>query len=355
MKRSLAWMAALCVAVVCGSVRAEGIFVPASSRVDMVHDAARDLVYIASSDGRVLRYQVGTGTFLSPIVLGGSLGGIDLSPDGNQLAVADRQSSSTQLWMHLVNLPTLTTRKLTAQKAFYEGGMWTVAYTAEGRILATSQFNGSGWVPMRSFNPLTRKSAQLASVRQDTMLAASSDRQTVAFAESNISDGRWGLYDVPTGRFVRRDGYTNGTSWFNYEIATDPMGSQFAVPTYGGTMIYNDVYQRVAVIGQYAAGQPVGAVYHPTMNRVYFPWAQSSEVRVYDTTTFQQVGAYDAEYVFAHTGNYAFGNGRIRIARDGSLLMVSVAGGVRLIRLDAGPTSARGTSKAAAGKALRVD
>jgi hypothetical protein len=52
---------------------AAGTFITAPSRVDMVHDSARDTVYITSGGGSVLRYQLGTNSFLSPFNLGGNL------------------------------------------------------------------------------------------------------------------------------------------------------------------------------------------------------------------------------------------------------------------------------------------
>lgn len=82
-------------------VHAEGFFIPASSRVDMVYDDNRHLVYITNGNS-LLRYDLSTASFLSPIQLGGNLSGIDISPDGNTLAVADRSG----VWIHLVDLQT---------------------------------------------------------------------------------------------------------------------------------------------------------------------------------------------------------------------------------------------------------
>src|ERR1044071_638252 len=67
--------------------QAVGTFIPAALRVDMVYDSARDLLYVTNGDS-VLRYQVGSNTFLSPFTIAGSnLSGIDLSPDGTTLVV----------------------------------------------------------------------------------------------------------------------------------------------------------------------------------------------------------------------------------------------------------------------------
>ncbi len=324
------------VAPVAAPALAEGVLLPTSTAVDMVHDAKRDVVYISSSDGQLLRYHRPTARFLAPIAFSGPLGGMDISQDQDQLAIADRTAAGTDVGVHLLNLRNLSRRRLSTPRASYPGGQtyegsaWTVAYAADRSVLVTSQFNGSGSVPLRRFTPLGATKI-LGEVTQNTMLKTSADRKTIAFAESNISDGRWGLYDAPTGQLVRRQWYQDGTSWFNYEIAVDSIGGQFAIPTYGGTFIYDADYVRIATIGQYAAGQPIGAVYHPRLALAYFPWAQSTQVRVFDMRTFQQIGAHDAEYSFTHPGNGSFQPGRIRISEDGRLLMVKVGTGVRLI------------------------
>ncbi len=323
---------------------AAGTFISAPQRVDMVHDDSRGLIYI-SQGGEILRYHIATGSFLPPIVLGGRLKGLDLSTDNGTLAVADDLSSVTSGWVHLVSLSDLSARTMPFIKSgSYESGTFSVSFAADGKLYATTEFLGSGGTPLRRLDPVTGIWTQVASVRQGTMLSASGDGDTLAFAESNISDGRWGLLDIPTGQLVRRDGYTNGTSWFNFEIATDRLGSQFAIPTYGGTFIYNDVYQKVATLGQYAGPQPIGVAYHPVERSAYFPWAGGGQVRVYDMNTFTQTTSHDFEDTFTHTGNDAYVRGRTRLSKDGSLLMVSVTGGVRFLQtypsLAAAPVSA---------------
>lgn len=326
------------------SVFAEGTLIAAPQRVDMVHDDARGLVYITQG-GEVLRYHVASGTFLSPIVLGGMLRGIDISKDSASLVVADDVSDSANGWVHLVSLDDLSLRKPSFAKAStYESGTHSVAFAGDGKVYATTDFWGSGWTQMRKLDPATGTWTALASVSQSTMLSASGDGETVAFAESNSSDGPWGLIDVPTGAIVRRQGYTNGTSWFNFEIATDRLGSQFAIPTYAGAFVYDEAYRKVATLGQYAGALPIGVAYHPVERKAYFPWAGSSQVRVYDMNTFTQVGSHDLEQSFSWVGNNAYEQGRTKLSKDGSLLMVSVDGGVRIVQtyapLSASPVSA---------------
>ena len=328
---------------------AAGTFVSAPNRVDMVYDSARDTLYITSG-ASVLRYQLGANSFLPPFNLGGSLAGLDLSPDGNTLVVADRTRDASNVWVWVVDLRTGAANKATTPRASGEGGTFTVAFGADNNVLVTGTYEGSGWNPLRRLNPATGVWTSLTSLfpdmpggtlSQNAMLAASGDRSVIGFAEGNISDGRWGSYNVAAGTAVHRTGYTDGTSWFNYEIGVNKSGTQYAIPTYGGTFIYNSSFAKIATLGVYAGAQPVGVVYHPVEDVVYFPWTTTKQVRAFNTNTFAQVAAYDFEDTFQGNGNYAFQQGRMKMSRDGSLLFATVTGGVRFLRLYA-PLAADG-------------
>lgn len=338
------------------ALSADGTFINVPDRRDMVHDAKRGLIYITSfgeSAGAVLRYDIATGTFLAPIQLGGGLFGLDLSPDGNTLVVADTFADATTGWVHLVSLNTLQSSKVSFPRVLSEGGTYTAVYGADGNVYTTSTYLGSGWVNLRKLNTSRGSWSTVASVRHRTMLSASGDGQTIAFAEADNSDGGWGLIDIPTGQVVRRQ-HGTGTSRFVYEIATDQWGSQFAIPTYSGTMVYNDAYSKVATLGDYASQQPIGVAYHPVEQQAFFPFAMTSQVRVYDMGSMTQTASYDFGTTFDNTGSYAFVEGRTKLSRDGSILMVSVDGGVRFVQMYA-PLSAAPLSVAAqSGQATPV-
>lgn len=325
----------------CRSAQASGTFVPATQRVDMVHDAARGVLYITNG-GSVLRYHLGTKSFLSPFVLGGNLGGIDLSPDGNLLAVADATRTENQIWIHLVNLQTGTSTQAFTARAFYEGGTFTVAFANDGSIVVTSTFEGSGWVPMRRYYPGTGNWTVVAnSVRHNTMLRANADKSIIGFAESDNSDGPFGRYRISDGDLLRRQGYdsvTGGTGAFNYEIAVNKDATQFAILTSSGTYIYNANLARVWLIGTDAGERPVGVVYHPNANIVYFAMAGTTQVRAYNTFLMTEIASYNFENQFDDPRFYSFVEGRLRISNDGNYLFATVAGGVRYIYV--GPNTA---------------
>ena len=313
--------------------KAAGTFIPAPSRVDMVYDSGRDILYITEGES-VLRYHLGSDTFLSSFVVpGANLGGIDISPDGNTLVFADRRRFENLVWVYMVNLQTEQLSQRFFPRSFGEGGTFTVAYGSADTVLITSTFEGSGWIPLRKLNPTTGQWSQLRQVRHNSMVTASGDLGIIGFVEADSSDGPFGRYRIADGNLVSKSGYAEGTSWFNYEMGVNRDGTQYAIPTYNGTYICDANLTKFHIVGQYAGPQPIGVVYHPVENTVYFSWRDSTEVRAFDTANFVQTAAYDFEHMFAHTGNHAFVEGRLRISRDGSLLFATVNGGVRYLRL----------------------
>jgi len=302
-------------------------FIPAPGRIDMVYDSIRDVVYITSGTS-VLRYKLGTQTFLSPYTFGlGNLSGIDLSPDGNLLAIADRNISG----VHLVDLQTDTVKPdAMFSRSSGEGGTYSVAFGNDGTLLVTTTYNGSGWVPLRRIDPATGTVTTIkSSISQDAMLSASADGKCIGFVEGNISSGPLSVYDVATKSITK----TVATNWFTYEVGSNRDCSQFAVPVYGGTFLYDNALTKLGTIGVYAGGQPIGVAYNPVSDVVYFAWTGSKEVRAYDTTNFAQLGSYDVGYTFQNNGNYAYNQGRLKTSRDGSKFFVTVPDGVRYQRL----------------------
>jgi hypothetical protein len=313
-----------------------GTFISAPDRVDVAYEDTQSILYI-SGGAAILRYHIPSDSFLDPLWLGGSLKGVALSLDGRTLAVADAAYSAAEVWVHLVDLQTGDQTRASFPRAFSEGGTFSVTFGNDGALLITSTYLGSGWVPLRRYDPATGIVQTLMTITQDTMLSPSADGTAIGFAESNISDGRFGRYRVADGNLLHKTGYTDGTAWFNYEIGVSRDGAQYAIPTYGGTMIYDADLVKQATVGTYAAGQPIGVVYHPTQDLVYFAWATTTSVVAYDTVTLAPVAQYDFEHLFTHPGNHAFVAGRLKMSRDGRLLFATVEGGVRYIELNVPP------------------
>jgi hypothetical protein len=326
----------------CGLAHADGVLINAANRTDMVYDHARGLIYVANGS-QVERYDVVHNYPLSPIVLGGSLMGLDLSPDGKTLAVADGASLGNNNVVHLVNPDTLVdTKAMTASQLVGQNGLFDVLYAHDGTLMVTGMYSGSGWVPFQRLDPSSLTWTNIAmpassgpGILQNTMLATDAGKRTFALAESNISDGRWDVYFPASNALDARNGYTDGTSAFNYEVGISGDATQFTIVAASGVFVYDASYKRLTTLG--ASGltaHPVGVAYHPVDHKLYAPMAGTSNVLVYDTDTFQQIGSYDFLSSFTvPSWNAGFMGGRTRLSDDGSILMVSVAGGVRFLQL----------------------
>lgn len=297
-------------------------FISAASRVDVAFDTRTDVLYISGTD-EVRRYDMQTGSFLSPIQLGGRTLGMDISPDGKTLAVANGTTASGYNHVDLVNLETGESTSVKFDLDFYEGGTYSVAYDSQGKLLVSSKFNGSGWTPLRRYDPTSDVTVQLGQVRQNSMLSASADRNTIAITESNISSGSWGYYHPGDTSY----GSQRGTGWFTYEIAVSPDGSQFAVPTYKGTFV-GSATQNTTVIGTYAGVLPIGAAYSPVTGNLFLPFAGTNYIAEYNSQTLTEIARYTTPSSFSWTGNGAYGNGRLKVAADGSYLFSTIGNGV---------------------------
>ena len=348
-----------------GVAHADGVFVDAANAADMVYDDARGIMYVTNGTG-VLRYDVLHNAMLPPIALGaGNLVGVDLSPDGHTLAVADAGQYDGKSMLHLVNLDTLTDSPATVLASTYgEYGLFDVHYAHDGTLLVTASYGGSGWVPLRHFDPTTTTWTNVVLpvsigqlITQNTMLASSADRRTIGLGESNISDGRWGVYDAAVDHFDSRDGYQNGTSMFNYDVGVSNDGTQFAIQGYSNshpaTYVYDSSYRLLTSFSSSnSAAVPTHVAYHPTEPKLFAPTLGTTLVTVYDTNTFQAIGSYDFIDTFKSIGA-GFQQGHTRVSNDGSLLMVSVTGGVRYLRLYA-PLSVQPVTATSSGGRTQI-
>ncbi|HEY7543472.1 MAG TPA: Ig-like domain-containing protein [Blastocatellia bacterium] len=310
--------------------RAAGTFISAPDRVDMVYDDKRRILYI-TSQGSVLRYSLDTDTFLTSFEPGGDLAGIDISPDGDTLAVADRTHTASDVWIHLIDLETDTITQALFTRATDEGGTFTVAYSNDGKLLITSTSEGTGGVPLRIYDPETSESTELASVERNSMIVSSGDRNFTGLAEANNSDGPFGRYRIFDGDLLRKIGSLDGTQRFNYEIGANHDATQYAVITAANAFIADADLFKQQTLGQSGGSRPIGVVYHPAEDIVYFVWSGSNELKVYDTNTFDELAAFNFIQTFG-SPQAAFQEGRLKLAGDGSILFATVAGGIRYVR-----------------------
>jgi hypothetical protein len=306
---------------------AGGHFISALHCVDIAYDESRGLLYITSGD-RMLRYQLSSRSFQTPVkIRGASLMGMDISPDGSTAAIADANARNDLTYAHFVNLDTLNVNTV----SFPEDGSigtFTTAYGSNGDLLVSTTYQtSSGPTPLWLYDPSNGSETDLAQISGNrTMLTPSAGGDYVALAEGNSSQGPFGYYQFSTGTLDLNGSSAN----FNFEIGVNKDATLYAIPTYMGTLIANAGLQLTGtVIGTNGGNIPIAAAFSPTRDRAYFPFTGTTDVYVYDTKNWTQVRTYDFKDTFQWNGGYAFGQGRTKLSKDGSLLFVTVTGGVR--------------------------
>jgi uncharacterized repeat protein (TIGR01451 family) len=315
------------------TVVAGSTFIPATNRVDMVHDASRGLLYITASN-QVLRYDLNRGTFLAPFVFGTNLCSIDISPDNNTLVVADTAAyNSTNVWVYVVDLPSGTNRQGNFQRGYNEGGTYAVAFGFDGAAVITSTFLGAGQAPMRRYDPLSGQYAVVNNPDQNSMVGSSGDGRRMCVVQPNPYGWPVQRYDVSSQTITGLDSNGYGA----YEVGVNRNGSQFALLTQYGTFICDTNLNQIGRWGTNTSECPIGVAYDPQADLAFSAWVPTSFLRVSETHTLAEVARYDCGYSFSWAGNPmvtgspAFLQGRVRSSRDGYNIFVTVGSGVRWI------------------------
>jgi hypothetical protein len=297
---------------------AAGVFVSAPERADMVHDAKRNRLYITAGNS-LLQYQLDSKSFLPPLALGTNLRGLDISPDGDWLAVADAAATGREVWIYLVDLRVQTNQLVAFPAQRQESGTYSVAIGEDGGVWITSTLKGSGFTPLRKYTPATRTSITLGDVSKGTMLSASADRKMIAFAQAGMTPGAYGQFSCRATQLPkpqRADGFV-------FEVGISRDGAQIAAPT------YTQVLLSGANTSELPERECVGVVFHPQRDFVFLAEADSSFVAAYESRTFAKAKQLNFGSQFHWTGGNGFEEGRLRISKDGALLFCSVPGGVR--------------------------
>ncbi|BCM89672.1 hypothetical protein IAD21_01519 [Abditibacteriota bacterium] len=347
-------------------VIAGSTFVPASGFFDFVPDTGRGLVYF-SRGTQILRWRRSDQSWLAPVEVGGSLRALDISPDGNTLAVADASPSTlgspTAAWARvaLVNLNTLAVSNILYALRSGENGAYSLAYDAGGNLLISpsitpGQANGGAFhIWNAASNQVSTLYARTSSgtindfpVASNTAIVADTTRSCLSFVEIGSSTGNWGFYTPGTGgaigtltRFMGVTGINGGNypGEYPYGIAPDT-GSRFFIPTAGALQVRSSTGAFLARYGGSGttASPNLSAAYDSSRSLLYLTPTTSSKIEIRDPSNFSSRATLNAGMAWpsspSNTPPYTVAH--MRAAANGTLLGVQVTDGVRLYTLENG-------------------
>lgn len=315
----------------------------------VIFDERTNILY-GVSGGAITRWDATTGQFLAPITVAGTLGDIALSADGRYLVVGDTApralpAGGFQGTLYRVDVQTSQVTEIHYVQDRLEIGVYSIAITPDGRVLFTADHEGSGWLPLRSFdlseaNPVVSdasigiRGGLAAGPNLGSSLTASADGRWIVAAEGNISSGGLYLYDATLGRIVATTNSRTSYGFNQDAVSVSSLGlisavtsSQFTIFDRNFAVVreFNVAHSR----NRYSDAEFSADGYH------LFAWnGLTDQVEVFETTTWSMVGTFDPGVTVPTPGvtrNY----GRLQLADDGQLLLLTTQTGLRVIDLGA--------------------
>ena len=336
-------LAAILLILVAANSGAQSTLISLTTRRGMVFDHAGQHLYISTSNGVVESYNLATAQFDNSYTVGSSLYGVDIAADDSFLLVAENATGISQGTFYKLNLGNGTVTNVNYTRASNEGGAWDVAIGGSGLALVTTQFQGSGWVPLRQINLATNAitvrtddpgSGGGGQVRQNTKIARSADRTRMYLLESNDSDGPVFTYNASSNTFgpaadtdtfnessgaaVNRNGTILGTLSNNY-------------PYIGATNTSLDTTPNFGFVHGFS-GMNAGVAFDAVKDIFYTIGNGGTQIIAFDTNTFQELFRLNIGETVSGSVTQ-FDTGTFVASQDGKYLALETSSGIRLFNL----------------------
>jgi hypothetical protein len=313
-------------------LHAQSVLIPLTTRRDMVFDHTGNYLYISTADGFVQRYNISSSQLETPYNLGGSLNGIDIATDDLSLLVAQNNVSGSQGVLHKLNLITGAVTNITFSRASYEAGAWDVAIASNGLAFVTTQYYGSGWVPLRQIDLATNSVTirndwprwAVLGINQDTQIHRSADGTALYFLESSYTVFTYDAITNVFGPEINTDGIWGGAAG-----AVNRNGTLFA--TRRGNIAL-DTAPNFRFLRTFN-GMDGSAVFDPLSDTLYAVKCSTAEIVAYDTGTFAEKFRLNIGESLSSFSWTQFGAGTLVASPNGRYLALATASGVRVFAL----------------------
>ncbi|MDQ4131821.1 MAG: beta-propeller fold lactonase family protein [Actinomycetota bacterium] len=286
-------------------------------------DPTSTYAYISNTGrNQVEVLRLADGTFESPILVGSQPMGLDVTPDGSLLYVANRGS----VFVSVVDLRTRTElRRFPVPAGSSADHPYQIATLGNGKALLTTTFYGSGFgaamyeIDLATDAVRPRKDFyHWGTTTQYTSVRASGDRRAAVITAGDISSGPVFRYDADTDTF---SGEVD-TATFTNSIATDLDGSVTLVND-GGMVFDENLNHAGSVPGCGTNGVAVnraGTVGYALEHRTGDGFVAVCDLVRFTVRTEIPIGPVK-------------GLGRLAVSPDGTTLVGITDSGVVLVRL----------------------
>lgn len=335
----------LVLAFIVGAVaelRAQGILIPDTTRRDVVFDFAGHNLYFSTSTGLIRTFNLSALAFGRSYNVGGSLWGIDIARDDSFILAAQGSIGAAQGTFERVNLASGAVTNINYVRDFGEGGAWDVAIASNGLAFVTTQYQGSGWTPLRQIDLDTNAisirtdapGSGFGEVRQNTQIHRSASGTRLFFMESNISSGPIFSYSAASNTF--------GPS-FDTNAFLD-IGSASGAVNHNGTLIGLRTYASPASLNTAPDFNFVhsfnaidsGVAFNGIRSILYGVNSNTDEIIAYNTTTYAELFRLSIGEDIGFISNL-FATGTLVASADGQWLALETDSGIRLFQVAGGP------------------
>lgn len=264
----------------------------------MVFDKSGTHLYLATTTGLVWSYNLVTGGVEPPYQVGGSLNGIDITPDDSFLLVADSTTGIGEDVFHKVDLRTREVTHLTYlhEVASFQNGTWDAAIASNGHAMITGQTGSSsdlsGTSPLHDLDLLTNKIVSRPDVpgiggkglvEERTLINRSADRSRLLFSEPNDPRGPVFIYNAATDKFGPPKQLMTFMETANTAISRD--GAFVQARAEDSALFFSSDFQLLHLFqGQMDSGVAFDAV----LDLTYGVVSTTDEIIAYDTNTFAE-------------------------------------------------------------------
>lgn len=287
---------------------------------DIVFDNLRDRLYISTEAGTLERYDLRTNQLLSPITLGGSPHGIDITADCGSLYVADTQLTGGDGVVHKIDMDTLNVTDLTYAVDTTEDGSYDIAIGSQGIALVTASYSGSSLVPLHVLDTRTDTITVRpdimgeATVEDECRVIRSHDRTTLWLVGNN-SGGWVAVYDSPGDTFISE--YQYHQYLHQSPIALNNDGSMAAVELDEHCRIVDTDFNMVMGL----TDSESGALFDPAGGAFYQFQSRSKRLQTIDTVMWEVLNDIGAGYMAQSYETFV--NGETGITNDSRVLAVT--------------------------------
>lgn len=287
---------------------------------DIVFDDLRNLLYVSTEAGKIERFDLSANLFLSPVTVGGSPHGMDITDDYSSLYVADTQLSDGNGVVHKINLNTLNVTNLSYSVDEFEDGSYDIAIGSEGIALVTGSYSSSGWVPLHvldtSTDTITVRPDVLGetTINDDVRVIRSYDRTTL-WLVNNSSNGWIAVYDSPSDTFTGEKEYNEYL--YDSSIALNRDGSMAAIQLNEHCRIVDSDFNMVMGLDD----SRMGAEFDPSNDLYYQFHREWSTLLAYDTAVWELLDNVSTGLI-AETYE-KFARGETAVTADGRVLGIT--------------------------------